>query len=185
LRASSSLVSPKVAVEIGDRSAAPMPLPNLVKPVWPRQAGVRDFFGDVGQHQRTIEIPYEMTLSWAPGTRVKRMSVHEKVADAVTKALQDVSNTYSLKEREKLGLNVFGGSLNVRKMRGGSNYSMHSWGIAIDFDPARNGLVTHQPEARLSHEDAKPFRDAFRKVGALSLGEAIGRDWMHFQFARL
>ncbi len=70
-------------------------------------------------------------------------------------------------------------------MRGGQSYSMHSWGIAIDFDPERNQLKWGRPRARLSHSDAAPFWDAWEAEGWVSLGRARNFDWMHVQAARL
>ena len=43
-------------------------------------------------------------------------------------------------EIHRLRLDVWGGCLNVRKMRGGTRNSMHSWGIALDYDPQNNQL---------------------------------------------
>ncbi|AFL51378.1 hypothetical protein ABIE78_002797 [Sinorhizobium fredii] len=70
-------------------------------------------------------------------------------------------------------------------MRGGNSYSMHSWGIAMDFDPERNQLHAYKPSARLSHSDAVPFWVAWESEGWLSLGRARDFDWMHVQAARL
>jgi hypothetical protein len=70
-------------------------------------------------------------------------------------------------------------------MRGGSRFSMHSWGIAIDFDPERNQLHAHAPEARLSHADAAPFWKAWEAEGWVSLGRAKNYDWMHVQAASI
>ena len=70
-------------------------------------------------------------------------------------------------------------------MRGGSSWSMHSWGIAVDIDPDRNQLNMNRKEATL----AKPVYDKFWQFvydeGAISLGIERDYDWMHFQFARL
>lgn len=126
-----------------------------------------------------------MVLAWDRSQRVRKMTLHTKVAASASRILTRVAGIYSLQEREALGLNIFGGSLNVRKMRGGSSYSMHSWGIAIDFDPDRNALNTKAPQARLSHQDAVPFWEEWEKEGWLSLGRARNYDWMHIQAARL
>ncbi|QFT47800.1 Putative peptidoglycan binding domain protein [Roseivivax sp. THAF40] len=153
--------------------------------VWPRQANVRAFFGDVGERQTRIEVPWGMVLAWDTSYRVSRITVHQKVAESATRAMQAISDVYSEREIRDLGLHLFGGSLNVRRMRGGSRYSMHSWGIAIDFDPLRNGLRTRKPKARLSQDDAVPFWEAWEAEGWVSLGRAAGYDWMHVQAAQL
>jgi len=143
------------------------------------------YFGGVGTNQTSIEIPFDMFLAWDKSVRVRKITLHQKVAASGLAAFQSIASTYSAKERSDIGINIFGGSLNVRRMRGGSRYSMHSWGIAIDFDPERNQLHVHKPDARLSHPDAVPFWLAWESQGWLSLGRAKNFDWMHVQAARL
>ena len=70
-------------------------------------------------------------------------------------------------------------------MRGGTQYSMHSWGIAIDFDPERNQLNWGRDRARLAAADCVPFWDIWEAEGWVSLGRARNFDWMHVQAARL
>ncbi|MEC5289361.1 MULTISPECIES: peptidoglycan-binding protein [unclassified Aurantimonas] len=188
LRASSSAISPKAMTEIPNRDDDDDPAIHsidLVNNVWPRQRDVPSFYGGVGTNQTAIEIPFDMVLAWSTGTRIKRMTLHKKVAPSAERVLQAVAEIYSARERADLGINLFAGSLNVRRMRGGRSYSMHSWGIAIDFDSLRNSLNTHAPKARLSHTDAVPFWQAWEAEGWLSLGRARDYDWMHIQAARL
>ena len=155
------------------------------KTVWPRQPDVPSFFGAVGQNQTSIEIPFDMWLAWDKGTRIKKITVHKRVAESAERAFQKIAGTYSAAERKNIGIDLFGGSLNVRKMRGGSSYSMHSWGIAIDFDPERNQLKWGRDKARLAKPDAVSFWVAWESEGWLSLGRARNMDFMHVQAARL
>lgn len=173
LRASSS----QGVAPIADRQA--------VKPVWPRQSGVRAFYGDVGERQTRVDIPWTARLAWDKNVRITRMTLHEKVAESAERAFQAIADAYTAKEITDLGLDLFGGSLNVRRMRGGSSYSMHSWGIAIDFDPERNQLRWNRTRARLAREDAEPFWAAWEAEGWVSLGRSRNYDWMHCQAARL
>ncbi|WP_206601913.1 peptidoglycan-binding protein [Oceaniglobus indicus] len=154
-------------------------------PVWPRQRDVAAFFGDVGERQTRVEVPWTMRLAWDKNVRISGVTLHERVADSAARAMQDIADTYSEKEITGLGLDLFGGSLNVRRMRGGTRFSMHSLGIAIDFDPERNQLRWNRPKARLSHPDAVPFWQAWEAEGWVSLGRARNFDWMHVQAARL
>ncbi|OLP56837.1 hypothetical protein BJF92_12255 [Rhizobium rhizosphaerae] len=186
LKASASAVPPKTMTQIPDRDRVPtidVRQPSAIQ--WPRQADCMEFYGPVGTRQTTIDIPFDMRLAWARSTVVRKMTLHEKVAPSALIALQRIAEVYSAKERADLGIDIFGGSLNVRRMRGGKAYSMHSWGIAIDFDPERNGLTTAKPQARLSHPDAVSFWLAWETQGWLSLGRARDFDWMHVQAARL
>ncbi|MCA1748660.1 MAG: M15 family metallopeptidase [Sphingomonadales bacterium] len=70
-------------------------------------------------------------------------------------------------------------------MRGGSSWSMHSWGIAIDFDPANNQLRWGRDRARMAKPAYAPFLNAWESEGWISLGRERNFDWMHVQAARL
>ena len=185
LRASASAVSPATMADIPDRNAEPDETSDAVNNSWPRQRDVTSFYGAVGTRQTRVEIPFDMVLAWDKSVRIRRITMHEKVAESAERAFQRLAGLYSTREREDLGLHLFGGSLNVRRMRGGSAYSMHAWGIAIDFDPIRNQLKWKAPRARLSQADALPFWKCWEDEGWLSLGRARDFDWMHVQAARL
>lgn len=152
---------------------------------FPKQSDVVSFYGNVGTNQTSIESPWQMRLAWDKRRVIQRITLHEKVADSALRAMDKVFARYGIDGIKELGLDLFGGSLNVRRMRGGSQYSMHSWGIAIDFDPERNGLRTNRPDARLSQSDCVAFWDAWESEGWTSLGRARDFDWMHVQAARL
>lgn len=152
---------------------------------FPRQRDVMNFYGNVGTNQTRIVPPWKMRLAWDKRRFIQRMTLHEKVADSAARAMTQVYAHYGDKGIKHLGLDLFGGSLNVRKMRGGSRYSMHSWGIAIDFDPERNQLRWKTPRARLSRDDVIPFWQAWEAEGWVSLGRERDFDWMHVQAARL
>lgn len=186
LRNPASTVLPAIGEKLPNRDE--LPAKEAFQPsktVWPRQAGVASFYGPVGTSQTAIEIPFDMYLAWDRGTRVRKMTLHSKVAGSAALVFERIAATYSAKERNDIGIDLFGGSLNVRKMRGGSAYSMHSWGIAIDFDPERNQLKWGRDKARLAKPDAVPFWVAWESEGWLSLGRARNFDWMHIQAARL
>ena len=185
LRAPASAARPAEMVEIPDRGKDLGEGMLPTQRAWPRQSDVRAFFGEVGTDQVQVDIPFDMVLAWDKGRRITKMTLHRKVASSAARALQAVAGAYSAQDRRALGLDLFGGSLNVRRMRGGNSWSMHSWGIAIDFDPERNQLSWHRPKARLSHPDAEPFWRAWEAEGWLSLGRARDFDWMHVQAARL
>jgi len=158
--------------------------PSLAGP-WPHQNDVERFYGPVGTSQGRLELPFPMKLAWDKSQVVTRITLHTKVIDSAGRAFAEIAETYSEKERVSLGLDLFGGSLNVRRMRGGSRYSMHAYGIAIDFDPERNQLRWKAPKARLSHPDAVPFWLAWEREKWVSLGRDRDFDFMHVQAARL
>lgn len=152
---------------------------------WPRQIDVPGYFGPMGQNQTIIQVPWQMQLAWDPSVKTSRMSLHTKVAPSAERALKLIFEHYGPDGIKKLGLDQYGGSLNVRKMRGGDSYSMHSWGIAIDWDPNRNELRWDHTKARLAKADAQAFWDIWESEGWVSLGRERDFDWMHVQAARL
>lgn len=161
--------------------------PSSIRPMgpWPRQRDVMSFYGPVGQNTVLVPVPWRMRLAWDKRRTIRRMSLHEKVADSAGRAFERCKREYGEDGLRHIGAALFGGSLNVRRMRGGSRYSMHSWAIAIDFDPERNGLRTKQPQARLSRADCEPWWAAWEAEGWVSLGRERDFDWMHVQAARL
>ena len=176
-----------VAPQVAD-ILAPSPAPSAaaaVRNAWPTQSGVGAFYGQVGMRQTQLALPYPMKLAW-DGTKVVRsISLHEKVAASAGRVLARALEHYGETGIRELGLDLFGGSLNVRKMRGGSAYSMHSWGIAIDFDPERNQLRWGRDRAKLAGNQAGAFLSFWEDEGWVSLGRARNYDWMHVQAARL
>lgn len=168
----------------GDLDAPPSP-PEANQ--WPRHVynDMVRYFGPVGENQTMLNLPWSMRIAWDLGKRVNRFSCHERVHDSMLWCFEAIANEYSSNQIVDLGLDLFGGCLNVRQVRGGSSWSTHAWGIAVDFDPERNQLRWGRDRARLAGPDAAAFRRIMREAGAVSLGEARNYDWMHFQFARL
>jgi hypothetical protein len=129
----------------------------------------------------TIELPYPMRLAWDLEIKVNRMRCHKLVANNFKGVFNDLLSHYGYEEIKRLGIDLFGGCFNYRKMRGGSSWSTHSWGIAIDLDPARNKLKETKRTARFARPEYKPMIDIFYKWGFESLGIEKDFDWMHFQ----
>lgn len=129
----------------------------------------------------TIVLPYPMRLAWDLETNVTRMRCHHLVADNFSKVFNDLLAHYGYPKIVELGIDLFGGCFNYRKMRGGSAWSTHSWGIAIDLDPARNKLRETKRTARFARPEYKPMIDIFYKHGFESLGVEKDFDWMHYQ----
>lgn len=180
LRAPSSRLPGDEPRPAGEPQAAQPP-----RPVWPTQAGVADFYGEVGASQSSLTLPYPMRLAWAKDSIVTKITLHRRVVESAGRAFEAIASAYAPAQRVALGIDLFGGSLNVRRMRGGSAYSMHSWGIAIDFDSERNQLKWGRDRARLAQPDAEAFWQAWEAEGWVSLGRARNYDWMHVQAARL
>lgn len=164
---------------------APAAKPPPAASIWPTQAQVPSFFGAVGANQVTMTFPYPMRLAWDLKTVVTRASCHAKVKVPFERIFQKTLDHYGIDGVQRLRLDRWGGCLNVRKMKGGSSWSMHSWGIAHDLDPDRNQLTWGRDRAEFAKAAYEPFWRIVEAEGMVSLGRARNFDWMHFQAARL
>lgn len=153
---------------------------------WPQQnyKSMVEFYGPVGESQISLELPYQMKLAWEPSTKVSRITCHEKVAASLYKIFENTLSTYG-SDIEVLGLDLFGGCLNVRKMRGGSSWSIHSWGAAVDLNPENNQLRWSDKRALFAKEEYSSFWSIVEREGWNSLGRMCNYDWMHFQAAKI
>jgi len=154
---------------------------------WPVQNSpeFHEFYGERCSQLITIDLPYTMKLCWDLRTRTRRTRCHAKVADSLSRILYKVKDIYGEEEIDRLHLNHYGGCHNERKMRNGNLWSMHSWGIALDFDTRRNQLSWGRDRAALAHPDYEDWWKCWEEEGWVSLGRARNFDWMHVQAARL
>ncbi len=138
-------------------------------------------FGPVGENQTRIKLPYPMKLAWDLSKTVKTMTLHELIAESAQTAFKEIACAYTPEEIVRHGFDLFGGSLNVRRIRGGRRYSLHSWGIAIDIDPARNRLKWKSNKSNLAIQECDNFWEIWEANGWHSLGREKNFDWMHVQ----
>lgn len=151
---------------------------------WPgrSEAELRAFYGPPGDSQQVrVEPPYPMRIAWDTSTPLRVITCHRLVADSLLAVLRGFLEDFGTGWIREHRLDLYGGCYNFRKMRGGSSWSTHAWGIAIDLNPETNGLRTPWPaQATMPHEAI----EAFEAAGWTSLARVIGRDAMHFQATR-
>lgn len=148
---------------------------------------IKDFGkpNEKGSYLTTIKLPYPMRLAWDKNVKVNTMRCHNLVANNFIGVFTELLEVYGIERIQELGIDLFGGCFNFRQMRGGSDYSRHSWGVAIDLDPERNQLKETSKTARFARSEYKPMIDIFYKHGFLSLGREKNYDWMHFEIKPL
>lgn len=134
-----------------------------------------------GTYLVSINLPYPMRLAWDKNTKVTKMRCHKLLANKFLAVFNDLLDTYGYEELVRLGIDLFGGCFAFRSMRGGDDYSRHSWAIAIDLDPERNKLKETSKTARFARPEYKPMIDIFYKHGFVNLGVEKNYDWMHFE----
>lgn len=182
--------APRGDADVEDRTKAGTPNvePSHPSKYWPTQAEVTQYFGAPGSSEANsakCRLPFEFRIAWETKDRVSSFSCHPKVAKSFEAIFADVAQQYGRSAMQDLGLDLFGGCFNPRRMRGGQTWSMHSYGIAVDLDPDHNTLKMTKNEARFANPEYDPYWDIVERYGCVSLGRVWGKDWMHIQFARL
>jgi hypothetical protein len=155
---------------------------------WPTesQTELEAFYGQPGDESilTLVDLPYTHRLSWDLRQKASRIRCHYKVADSLQKVLGEVLNHYGVQRIKDLHLDRFGGCFNPRKKRGGTSWSTHSWGIALDYDPDRNQLNWGRDRAAFAGPDYAAWWKIWEAEGWVSLGRSANFDWMHIQAAK-
>lgn len=158
---------------------------------WPvqSQSALEDFYGKAkptgNKNLTTFAIPYPMVLAWDTSKKVTKITAHKKVKESVLTVFDNVLNYYGPEEIKRLRLDYFGGCFNYRPIRGGTTLSTHSWGIALDFDPANNQLNWGRDKAAFARPEYNKWWELWEQQGWVSLGRDRNYDWMHVQAAKL
>ena len=111
------------------------------------------------------DVPTELEIGVIP----KRIYCNKDLVEPLKKAFQSLIATGCVNE-----LKTWDGCFNIRKKRGLSSMSLHSWGIAIDVNAFENGLGK---TPKLSPQFVKCFTDNGFDWG----GTWTRKDAMHFQ----
>lgn len=124
---------------------------------------------DEGKYMMMWDVPAELEVSVIP----KKLYCNKIMVNPLSLAFQNLIRTGFVNE-----LKTFDGCFNVRKKRGLTGQSLHSWGIAIDLNANWNQL---KMKPTLSAGFVKCFTD----VGFDWGGNWVRLDGMHFQLARI
>lgn len=151
---------------------------------FPSQSKVRSntsIFGKAGDESNLIFVkpPYKI---YYDGKEYKHgVKVHKALKESLEAIFQEIYEYYGAENIHKLGLDNYGGAYNFRKTTGGSSYSIHSWGCAIDWAPETNAMNTKAPKATLSSSACRKFWEIWEEHGWHSMGRTYNKDWMHVQ----
>ena len=154
-----------------------MPSTNL----WPTAGpqSLANFYGDPAKGEvidRIVRLNVVGLGLKYDGSPVKSVNVHRKCADSLHRVLVDISTRDCA-----WVLGEYAGIYNHRPMRGGTRWSLHAYGAAIDLAPGANSLNTHWPtRANMPLE----VMECFAREGWLPAGAFWSRDAMHFQATR-
>lgn len=142
-----------------------------------------DKYGQPGDEKNltSIQLSYKMRIAWDLKTTVSKITCHKLIAVPLSNVFTDLLAAYGFEELQRLDIDLFGGCYNFRKMRGGNRWSRHSWAIAIDLSPTKNGLKTKKPQAQFSKPEYQKMIDVFYKNGFIGYGPEKDYDWMHWE----
>ena len=118
-----------------------------------------------GKYMVLVNVPTHLQVGKIP----KRIYLNKDLQAPLMKAFDNLVRTGYVRE-----LKSWDGCFNVRKQRGASSQSLHSWGIAIDVNAAENPLGAIP---KLSYGFVRCFLDAGFDWG----GNWTRKDGMHFQ----
>jgi len=160
--------------------------------VWPKQSGMVVFYGNPARSDGAadpkweaanlvaIAAPYPMFYDGKP---VRTIRVHRLVADSLSRILMRIGKEISIKDRQRYGLDQFGGVHNFRRKRAGVSLSTHAFACAIDLAPALNPFKV----AYGSRPNMMPMQvvKIFEAEGWVWGGLWSNGDAMHFQAAKI
>lgn len=111
------------------------------------------------------DVPTELEIGLIP----KRIYCNKDIVVPLTNAFKALISTGKVKE-----IKTWDGCFNIRKKRGLTSMSMHSWGLAVDINAFENGL---NQIPKLSAGFVKCFTDN----GFIWGGTWTRKDGMHFE----
>jgi hypothetical protein len=192
-----SAIEKKLGIEATTPAKKPKDVPKAgagsdqaARQNWPKPdyQSMKAFYGAPGTESNLVRVtfPYKMRLyERGAATNVSGHRVHKKCADSLVAILNDLLKEFGEDGIKEHGLDVFGGIYNFRKSRGGSSYSKHAWGAAIDLNPNENRNKQKWSASKMGSPGYANMPVAaveiFEKHGWKSGGRAWGRDAMHFQ----
>jgi hypothetical protein len=134
---------------------------------------------DNNPHMTLWDVPAELEIGLIP----KRIYCNKDLVIPLSTAFRKLIDTGYVKE-----IKTWDGCFNIRKKRGLTSMSLHSWGIAIDINSGSNplGLTPAQIRAKGLTPFSEGFLQCFRDAGF-----DCGADWknrpdgMHFQLRQI
>ncbi len=123
--------------------------------------------------------PYPMFYSDGKRSPLLHLRVHRKCLSTFDAAFKDALETLGHDYIVAHRLDISGGTFCYRLERGGSRLSVHSWGCAIDMDPAHNPFPHQWADGRGMID--KRFAEILIKHGFDWRGASRDIDPMHFQ----
>lgn len=153
----------------------------------PTRAQAPSVFGAAGNPRAEAgrcHLPFAHLLAWNLNERITQFRCHELIAPAMTWVFAEAAKHYGEDEYRILRLDRWAGCFNPRRVRGGTSWSIHAYGVAVDTDSERNGLHTPTANSPLARPEYAAWWKIVEASGGLSFGKKYGRDWMHWSYVQ-
>jgi hypothetical protein len=125
----------------------------------------------------TRELPIELVYAFDTSQKVRRVRAHDRIVDLLVVTLMECFSRGVKPTRLK-----YGGCYSWRAKRTSTSLSLHTWGIAVDLEPAENPLG--QPWVDDGKRLDPRIIEVFKGRGWFWGGEFGGTpDPQHFQWA--
>lgn len=153
-----------------------------LKSPWPNsdQASLRAFYGEPGDESNLVSFQFPFP-TYYEGKIVRTGRCHKKVKESLLRVLTRIGDKWGKFPGIMEEVQDYGGIYSFRNKRGGSTYSVHAWGAAIDLDADDNAFRDSWP---MKADMPLEIMEEFSKEGWLSAGAFWGYDAMHFQATR-
>ena len=124
------------------------------------------------EHVTSAALPFPIPLAWDTSKSVRAVACHRLIAPLVEEVFREIAA-----RRLQTAVKSCGGGYSYRPKRGALKPSTHSWGIAIDLNPATNamGSAGDMDPRLVALFEGFGFRWGGRWSGR-------GKDPMHFQY---
>jgi hypothetical protein len=132
--------------------------------------------GDTSKHER-FTLPYDMKLSWDTKTTVSSITMNKDCGLRLMLALDICLKHYGIAKISKMRLDHFGGSYNLRRMRGGSEWSSHAYAASIDINTLGNPFRARPIKTDIVKAEYEFFCNTMVKQGF----KTLEFDLMHWQ----
>ena len=155
-------------------------MPQSIRWPKPDQASLRAFYGEPGDESQLVSITFPFPMFY-DGKLIRTTRVHRKLADSLLRILTDIGDRYDGSRNIMEEAEDYGGCYNFRFKRGGSSYSLHAYGAAIDLDADDNTFRDSWP---VRSDMPLEIMECFAREGWISAGAFWGYDSMHHQATR-
>lgn len=128
-----------------------------------------------------IMLPFRMKLSWENNVYINSFLCNYLIHDQLYSVFTTILKEYGPLKISELGIDIYGGCFNYRKIGTSEKWSMHAWGLAVDLDPIRNSYNMTRETAQFAKKEYDTMINIFYENGFVSLGKELDYDWMHFE----